>query len=375
MRCESRVKEWWRGIGKMGLLAVTVLSSCMVPDEDAAVSPPPPTKLPPRLNIGIAYPGIAHERGRKEVEPALRELGALHIRIEDIWTQRQKVAGPFDWKPLEERLHFAAQLGLKVFLHVPARGPRWAVGQPRNDRAHVFTRMDAFGVYCDTLAKRFGERLHAVQFGNEWQVEYWYPGTPEQFLEAHNRFAQAFRTHSPGTRIVMGGFSIGVLRTLSALDGHDTPLYDKQGKPLSKTRRDRYLASDRVRAVEERIRIVMAGADYDVLDAHVYADAEYWHAYVSSLRNRFPGNPVVVSEFGGPDLRYEPADSAYAAMRMAVYLETLNAMEVEEAYFFRMHPTPTMSSSHAMSWLIGPEGRQPSFNVIRDWNRSVSVGP
>jgi hypothetical protein len=212
-----------------------------------------------------------------------------------------------------------------------------------------------------------------VQFGNEWQIEYWYPGTAEQFLDAHNRLAKAFREHSPDTKIVLGGFSIGVLRTLSALDGNDTPLHDRRGQPLSAKQRADFLASPYVLNVLQRIRVVVEGADFDVADAHLYADEEHWATYLATLRKRIPNKPIVVSEFGGPDLQQEPSDPEYVAGRMAVYLETLNTLGVEEAYFFRMHQTPTMSPAHAKSWLVGPKGPELSYWVIRDWNAAASA--
>ena len=76
--------------------------------------------------------------------------------------------------------------------------------------------------------------------------------------------------------------------------------------------------------------------------------------------------PIWVTEFGGPWPWNEPSDPEYQAERLAVYLDTIGALPIDRAYYFKLTDDP--GTFHAASGLYDVEGQEkPALSVFAEW--------
>ncbi|NRA12602.1 MAG: hypothetical protein HRT57_11665 [Crocinitomicaceae bacterium] len=45
---------------------------------------------------------------------------------------------------------------------------------------------------------------------------------------------------------------------------------------------------------------------------------------------------MIVSEFGGPNINYEPYTQTYQADRLFQYIKKIDSLKIEEAYYFKL---------------------------------------
>ena len=285
---------------------------------------------------GIPFPPVSTAEQRAFTAPVLQELGMKHIRFAEEWAFREPQQGQFNWSPLDKRLAWAEAEELQVLLTVQANAPDWACTGAQNEKSCVFDTA-AFSVYINALLQRYANRLHKIQFGNEWQTSFWYAGTAADFIAANNILYEAVAAHSPATKVVLGGFTTISARFLTACATADFPFsfYNDEGDLFDKQNLPQLCQTAEFAAANERIEQVMQQAQYDELDLHLYDDAEQWPLYVQHMRS-LSSKPIIVTEFGGPNINFEPATEAYQAERTQVYLATLADLPIEEAYYFRL---------------------------------------
>ncbi len=303
--------------------------------------------------LGISFPPVADADQRAFTAPLLEELGVTHIRIGENWANREPENDRFNWAPLDGRIEWAEKYGLEVLLTIQSNGPEWACAAS-NEKSCVYGDYAEFQAYVEALFQRYANRISKVQFGNEWQTEWWYLGTAEQFTEASNIVYRAARDYSPQTVMVLGGFTTISLRGLAACAGLVDSVYDDGGNLYDDKFFTTYCQSAEFRKGVDRITYVLEHAQYDELDIHLYDDAEKWPIYVehfSSLVNQ----PIIVTEFGGPNVNMEPRSESYQAERLARYIRTIDELGIEEAYFFKL-VEGSGNPAHAISGLISSPG-------------------
>ncbi len=234
-------------------------------------------------------------------------------------------------------MRFITEMDLDVLLTIQSNGPDWACQTDlQNERACVFSDLDAFRIYIDYLLDRALQDVDKVQFGNEWASEYWYPGSAQDFVAASNIVYEAVKTRDPEKPFVLGGFASGTLYALAFCQG-TLDHYQQSWDPALIT--DRALCqSQEAQAGLARISFVLENAEYDMIDLHFYDNHQDWPAMLQAFQNILPRQvPLIVSEFGGPNLVWSsPISDQQQAHLLASYITTLDAMGITEAYYFKL---------------------------------------
>lgn len=99
-----------------------------------------------------------------------------------------------------------------------------------------------------------------------------------------------------------------------------------------------------------RIDSIMTYSLFDIYDIHLYDDVEQWDEYFANFTDTI-SKPVIVSEFGGPNLNYEPYTESYHAGRVFEYIKKIDSLQILEAYFFKL-VEGAANPAHAKSGLL-----------------------
>jgi hypothetical protein len=326
--------------------------------------------------IGISFPPVTDIEDREFTLEQLHALGIEHIRIAEDWSYREPVEGQFKWDPLDERIEWAVQNQISLLLTIQANGPDWACDlNRRNERSCVFRESGDFENYITALLLRYPNQIEKIQFGNEWASDNWYLGTPEEFVTFHNILYQAVQQFSPQTQVVLGGLSTDQLRVLAFCQGKVDAYFRIDGELISEVD-DRLCSSQDFTSFLQRFEYVIHNTEYDLIDFHFYDDAESWPNYYQAAMEHFPElYPVIVSEFGGPNLDWEqPYSDQFQAERLADYFNVFSRMEVSEVYYFKLVQSDSTHPSHRESGLFREVGGQPiakpAFFVFQEYSLS-----
>jgi hypothetical protein len=169
----------------------------------------------------------------------------------------------------------------------------------------------------------------------------------------------AVQEYSPDTEVVLGGFMTMSLRFLAGCNGLVSSFYDDDGNLYDQTFFDSYCLDEIVTDVVARVDSVLKFAKYDILDIHLYDDAEQWDEYFYNFSDTI-SKPIIVTEFGGPNVNIEPYSEAYQSERLFQYISVLDDLPISEAYYFKLvegsnNPAHVKSGLIASSTLIEKE--------------------
>lgn len=318
------------------------------------------------LLFGISFPPVSNDEQRSFAKPLLAELNVDRIRFAEEWKFREPIQGDYNWGPLDDRIDWASANGLKILLTIQSNGPNWACSNQENANSCVFAEEDAFKSYISSLLQRYSNKIEKIQFGNEWQTDFWYIGTAEEFIRANNIVYNAIQEHSPETTVVLGGFTSISLRFLAGCNGLIDSFYNDEGELINRTVLDESCSNSATQDVLQRINTVLDNAFYDEVDMHLYDDVENWPIYIENFK-QMVDKPIIVSEFGGPNLNVEPDNEVYQAERLQNYIKTLQADdEIQEAYFFKLIEGGN-NAVHSKSGLIRASdlGKKLSFETFK----------
>lgn len=318
-----------------------------------------------QLELGISFPPVEDEKQREFTSESLAELNVKKIRFAEDWAFREAVKGEYNWGPLDARLQWSAEQSLEVLLTVQSRGPDWACSTAQNERSCVFNNNQDFETYISNLLQRYPNQIAKIQFGNEWQSDFWYIGSAEEFVASNNVLYQAVQQYSPETKVVLGGFTTISLRVMAGCAGKLVDFTDDDGATYDQAFLDANCGENEFVEGLARIEYVLQNAQYDEIDLHLYDDPENWdemYQHFQSLNTK----PVVVSEFGGPNLNLEPKSESYQAERLAYYIRKIDSLQIPEAYFFRL-VEGSNNPAHANSGLVKNITHRPkdAFEVFR----------
>ncbi|NPA35590.1 MAG: T9SS type A sorting domain-containing protein [Chlorobi bacterium] len=286
------------------------------------------------IQLGISFPPIEDATQRDFTKNCLNDLGVKKIRFAEEWKLREPEEGEFYWSPLDSRINWASENNYEIMLTIQSNGPDWACSSIQNDQSCVFNN-ELFKIYIDSLLKRYSGRISKIQFGNEWQSDYWYIGSAADFIEANNILYNSVKANSPSTKVVLGGFTTISLRFLAGCNGYVDSFYDGEGAFYDSDYLEANCSSDDFTDAKNRIDSVLKDACYDMLDIHLYDDVEQWDEYYQCFADTVTC-PVIVSEFGGPNMNYEPYTDEYQSERLYQYVRKLDSLNIPEAYFFKL---------------------------------------
>ncbi|MEL7534357.1 MAG: hypothetical protein AAFN10_23830 [Bacteroidota bacterium] len=318
-----------------------------------------------QLTLGISFPPVENERQRELSAEKLGDLNVKKIRFAEEWAFREAEKGNYNWGPLDARLGWANAQGYEVLLTIQSNGPDWACSDRRNERSCVYNDTQAFKTYIDSLLKRFPNQITKIQYGNEWQSDFWYIGSAAEFVEVNNLVYQSVQAYSPATEVVLGGFTTISLRLMAACAGKLQDFEDDEGNLYDQSFLDANCGGAELSAGLARIDSILALAQYDALDLHLYDDPENWDEILGHFRT-LTSSPLIVSEFGGPNLNLEPKSETYQAERLDYYIKKLDSLEIAEAYFFRLvegSNNPAHESSGLLTKITHRE--KETFEIFR----------
>jgi hypothetical protein len=315
--------------------------------------------------LGISFPPVRDAKQRELTLKHLKELGVSLIRFAESWKLREPEKGRFKWRGIDDRLSWASENGISVLLTIQSDGPDWACKPGRNEKSAVFRNDEDFRRYVSLLLKRHGDKIDKIQFGNEWQSEWWYVGTKEEFVRFNNIVHDEIGKRGLETKVVLGGFTTSSLRFLACREG----LVDRvRGDKKIFTRGEvlKMLSSGKGKKAIERAEYVLKHARYDMIDVHLYDDVEDWEAYVKAIRRLVPDKPILTSEFGGPHLDWEEYSDEYHAKRVEAYIRKIDALKIVEGYYFKLVQGGGATPQHQKSGLLTERLRKkPAYDVFR----------
>jgi len=323
------------------------------------------------LSLGISFPPVVDEEQREFTAPLLNELAIKLIRVGEDWSFREASQGEFVWSPLDKRINWAISNGYQILLTIQSNGPDWACSNIINERSCVYNDNAHFGNYVTQLLQRYSNKIYKIQFGNEWQSEWWYAGNETQFTEASNIVYDAIQTYSPTTKFVLGGFSTISLRYLAGCNGAVSSFYDDEGNLYDQTFLEENCDSDELNVIRNRINYVLQNSLYDEIDIHLYDDVDQWDEYYFNILS-IVSRPIIVTEFGGPNMNLEPLTESYQAQQLEKYIHKLDSLEISEGYFFTLVDGTTNNSAHLTSGLIVNEGltKKEAFQLFKNFSTS-----
>lgn len=351
----------------VSLLAVAcvAVSGCGAGDRPGTVDPP--LRRAGLVELGVSFPSVRTGEELAFSGEKLDELGVRRVRFAENWREREPADGTFDWAPLDARVDFFAGRGIDVLLTVQSDAPDWvraaSGASNRNSVALDGANTARFRRYVERLLRRYPGKIKEMQFGNEWQSRWWYAGTAREFTETQNAFYDTVKSVDPGIRVVLGGFSIGALRALAAEQGLIDEVRDDDGARLGRAEMRQRLAQPEVRELLARTGHVLRHARYDATDIHLYDDPESWGHYLRALRSLAPAVPTVVSEFGGPNTRWEPYSPERHRRALIRYVTAIDSLDVDYALYFRLVESRT--AFHEKSGLIDAElNEKPAYGTF-----------
>lgn len=321
------------------------------------------------FNLGISFPPVADQEQREFTAPLLQDLNVAIIRIGEDWRFREPSENNFNWSPLDNRINWAENNGFDVLLTVQSNGPDWACSDQQNERSCVYNDNETFKNYIEQLLQRHPNRITKIQFGNEWQSDFWYIGNEQEFVAASNIVYNAIQQFSPQTKFVLGGFTTISLRFLAGCNGLINEFYDDEGILYDTVFFEENCSSAEFQSVINRIEYVLQNALYDEVDVHLYDDAENWKIYFENF-GTMVDTPIICTEFGGPNVLIEPTSETYQQERLEYYIKTIDSFPIEEAYFFKL-VEGTNNPAHTESGLINnPElTKKPNYFTFKQLNK------
>ncbi len=320
--------------------------------------------------VGISFPPVKTERELEFTFSKFKDLGINKVRFETKWAFREPKKGEFNWSPLDRRIDFFNKVGISMFLTVDATGPDWACKE-NNEKTCTYKDLDDFRNFVGELSKRYSNKIDKIQFGNEWDNVF--VGTKEEFVEYSNIFYKEFKKNSPETKVVLGGLTrssflyediclnnkklnfsnLDIVNDLS-----DKELFDQVKNEICVERKEK------MERTYKDVLYVLKNIKYDLVDLHLYDDAENWNLAVENLIKKI-NKPLIVSEFGGPNPEFEKYSDEYQVERVKKYIEVVKSLPIEEAYYFKL--LDSANSYHDKSGLIKEGGKKhkPAYDIFK----------
>jgi hypothetical protein len=318
------------------------------------------------LTLGVAYPPDSKQEHRDLSAYHLDNLGIKHIRMGQHWSYREPRNNVFHWSPLEDRLNFYESHAVSVLMTLETKEfPDWTENLSQTEKLAEFRE------FIQALLNEFASKIAFIQVGNEWnwEIDSYLNGDNEFYVALQNILYEEVKLLAPENQpvVVLGSIAIGALQ-LMALDQEllDNIYYD--GEPYASPQ-ELEKAYAILPARIERMNYVFAEAKYDWIDLHFYDDYWNWETYLFAVEQTLDlagkdlaAIPVLVSEFGGPNPKMESQDEITKAERLVSYIQTLDKMDLEIAYFFKVVEDETGDGiMHPASFLIDLD-LNPGFN-------------
>ncbi len=363
---------------RIAVLILSLFSICIIPLAAENSGSPVP--------LGISFPPLASREQLELTGEYLTDLGVHYVRMSLDWDLREPEEGRYSWGPFDARMDFFADLGVIPFITLNSNAPGWMrdalQADKKNDRSAALGTEDneKLAEFVRVFIRRYQQRnpglVRYLQFGNEWQGEWWYAGSGLEYRASLEAVYTAAKETDPDITVVLGGFAWGSAAALAAYDGRIDSYWGDNNKIVT---------GDELRCMVsmenpaqpgesplERVDIVLASAAYDWVDVHMYDQPELWKAgydaVISRLREGFKGR-IVSTEFGGPHpFREKRLSDEEHAQRTSAYIEGVRSLDLAMALHFRL--VRTGQPLHADSGLVkkGLLGyrKLPAYDIFKE---------
>ncbi len=344
---------------------IVVLSSCSGLEKNIQLD----ETWKQQIDFWISFPPVSNAEQRNFTKNHLDNLHVKNIRIGEDWTFRESQKWTYNWSPLDQRINWAINNNYKVFLTLQSRWPDWACSDVKNEKSCVYKNDESFWKYLKALAQRYSWKIDYIQFWNEWQSTFWYAGTAQQYVIAHNEVYNTFKKYAPDTKIVLWWFTTISLRYLSACYGNVDKIFIDTGEILQWWLLEDICKSEEVLSTKKRIDTVMSTAQFDLIDLHLYDDYYNWQEYVENIRQLYWDFKIIVSEFWWPNLNMVEYSEGLQANELKEYMLSLNNLDIESAYYFTLVEW-NGNEVHLKSWLINEAwNTKKSYSVFELYNK------
>jgi hypothetical protein len=313
-----------------------------------------PTYKLQNIKLGISFPPVKDSNEIAFSYKKLKELNVKQIRFAENWKDREPAKGQFNWGPLDIRINQLCQDSLDFIVTVQSDAPAWIKSSSTsyNDYSTAFSDSNNadFAVYLDSLLQRYRGKIKTIQFGNEWQNIFWYSGTQIEFTVTQNLFYTTVKHINSEISVVLGGISIDALRALAASQGLVKEYRNGNGDLIDSARIQELLQTQEAQNYLNRITYVLNNSQYDIIDIHLYDDPENWRYYFSSIKAIKQNIPIVVSEFGGPNTKWNTYSDEFHDRELVRYIKALDSIDISYALYFQL--VENQSANHEKSGLI-----------------------
>jgi len=340
-------------------------------------------------NNSLAFGLDANMKTAQELQYSIdimKDLGINKSKIWENWILRQPSPTETSWAGLDMRVNGLYEAGQDIILIIQPAGIKdgelsWycePTGANINSCIFKPEHEDDFGLYIESIMKRYPGKIDKIEFHNEWDSDYHFLGTKEDYVKYTNLLYDAVKKNSPDTIVSLGAITKTPLLYLAGcrldLIGE---FYDKNGNLISEAQKQAWCNDPETIAMYEKVAYAFANAKYDMVDIHLYDDPQYWDKYyqaLETLNNR--NRPVIVTEFGGPwqdDKRIDPYDESVQASELIRYLDKLVELPIVEAYYFRMIEGSGERINHILTGLMKVEEgktypiKKLNYDVFKDF--------
>jgi len=318
--------------------------------------------------FGISYPPVKDKNQRDFSKQHLQELGVDRIRFSIHYKYIEKTKGDFTWQEFDKRMNFVKENNLTLLLTIETNGADWVCSSRKDEKSCVFKDNQYLENFVKELLQRYPNQIAKIQFGNEMLDPSFYIGTADEYIKAQNIVYQVVQKYSPQTQVVLGGFSAGVLRRFAVCEVNEVFEVYYEGKMLEGADLKKLCQKEWVKKENDDVLFILKNAKYDITDIHLYDDIENWEKIYYSFQSKSSNKRIIISEFGGPfvydcdtalsSCKLGPTETEsqysdkYHAQRVRKYIETIQNLNVTEAYYFTLVEINDTKRMHAKSGLI-----------------------
>ncbi|MBT4849354.1 hypothetical protein HON36_00705 [Candidatus Parcubacteria bacterium] len=313
------------------------------------------------------------------------DLDLDRIRFFENWILRQPSLEKVNWRGLDKRINGPSDANKKIAITIKPVGTQngelswYCQEEGANLNSCVFKpeHEDDFAQYIESIIKRYPGKIDKIQFSNEWDSNYHFVGTAQDYVKYSNLVYDTVKLHSPETTVALGGITKWPLVYLAGCQlGLIDEFYTEEGELVSPSQKEAWCNSAEVIERNQRVKYVFINAKYDMVDIHLYDDPENWAAYVEALQSNLnlEDKPIILTEFGGPreqDPRFgDPYDEEVQATQLQKYIDKLKELPVSEAYYFRLIEGDGIGIGHPLTGLMklidGTPVKKPNYDVFKN---------
>lgn len=125
------------------------------------------------------------------------------------WQNREKKEGQMNWSVVDRMVDAADSAGMEIMMCLWAT-PEWAIAEQYKDKKKGYSyppEPAAFRKLCREIGERYKGRIHLWEVWNEPDLDGYWKGTPEEYVEMMKIAFEELKAVDPDNKIICGGFA------------------------------------------------------------------------------------------------------------------------------------------------------------------------